>query len=987
MRQNRLIWAILALGILSLALSCQREKEMPTTNESQVQVRTFTCTIAGGDESRVSIDAEGKTRWVAGDKILIHGERIGTSGGKQYSTIVTLAISDISSDGKTATISVATDPDGVEGIVPYVRSDYESSLYAAYPAEAVTTESLHCYYHSVFVDTNVPLMVAYDKGDSFIFTQAGSVISFTLPSTVDFDSYVFSGNDGEIVGYDRFTVKTSLKTDGTESTYFPYTGGDVPEPVSGEKTQVIGPVVCDGTTLNQVFLPGKVTFNRGFKILFVKDGDVVQYASNKNAFTLRRGECISLGDISSHLKTYVPTHSSAIPTEGAIDLGASETANSYLVPATSAPGAVYKFKAVKGNSAESVGTIAFVDVLWETWNNAEAVTRNSVVAAADFEGEYVYFQMPESLHAGNAVLAAKNGAGTILWSWHIWVPATEIVTANYGIYPAPMMDRNLGALVASTADAAAPVESFGLTYQWGRKDPFPGAKAVSSNDNATVAGVAVSVTDGIGEADESKISLEQSIQNPTLLGHAQNADWLLPSDNTRWKNDLKTMYDPCPPGYRVPARETESAFHSSDLSAATGWQENAGNYWFALGDPLAVFPFAGYRDDYSPGSLSHAYDRGAYWTAYSSQDAKAYYVNVRAGSSHSRTEGPKSRAISVRCVSTSGQTVDPVGDVVDLSASGTANSYIVTAAGNYKFKAVKGNSAEPVGAVVAVELLWETVNTATAPAVNDVIAQFGIDGDYITFSTPGTLKPGNALIAAKDGAGVVLWSWHIWIPETAVAIIDAEAFCGAKMMDRNLGALVATSMTGDPDPRSIGNFYQWGRKDPFPGMASFTSNSAAKVVGTAWSSHGELENTAYSIANPTEYIHVPDVDAGVWNADDPKDLWNTADNGKTVYDPCPAGYRVPRYSSSLPMWSGTIGDGWTVDQANYRFAYGENVFPVAGYIDCWTPSYEKVGLRTHIWAASWYDGERSNCLYYREGTYYSQKFHKAKAGSVRCVKE
>jgi hypothetical protein len=76
-----------------------------------------------------------------------------------------------------------------------------------------------------------------------------------------------------------------------------------------------------------------------------------------------------------------------------------------------------------------------------------------------------------------------------------------------------------------------------------------------------------------------------------------------------------------------------------------------------------------------------------------------------------------------------------------------------------------------------------------------------------------------------------------------------------------------------------------------------------------------------------------------------------------------------------------------VDQANYRFAYGDVVFPVGGYIDCWTPGYEKVGLRTHVWAAKWYDAERSNCMYYREGKYYSQKFHKAKAGSVRCVAE
>ena len=420
MRQNTLTWALIALCALS-SVSCQKEAQEPAAPESKAQLRTFTCTIAGDPESRISIDADGKTQWVAGDRILVHGEYLGTHDGKLYSTIVTLAAGDISANGKSATITVAVDPDGVEGIVPYSRSDYSSSLYAAYPADAVTSESIRCYYHNIFVDTNQPLLVAYDNEDSFVFSQAGSVISFTLPSTCDFDSFVFSGNNEEVVGYDRYTVKTSMKTDGTESNYFPYTYGDVPNPVMGEHTTISGPVVCDGTTLNKVFIPGKVTFSSGFRFLFLKDGDIVKYASNKNAdYTLRRGQCISLGDISSHLKTYVsPTHTSSIPTANAIDLSANGTANSYIVYATSTPGAVYKFKATKGNSATKVSGITSMEVLWETWNNAETVTANSVVAAVDYEGDYIYFQMPETLHAGNAVLAAKNDADIIRWSWHI----------------------------------------------------------------------------------------------------------------------------------------------------------------------------------------------------------------------------------------------------------------------------------------------------------------------------------------------------------------------------------------------------------------------------------------------------------------------------------------------------------------------------------------------------------------------------------------
>jgi hypothetical protein len=160
------------------------------------------------------------------------------------------------------------------------------------------------------------------------------------------------------------------------------------------------------------------------------------------------------------------------------------------------------------------------------------------------------------------------------------------------------------------------------------------------------------------------------------------------------------------------------------------------------------------------------------------------------------------------------------------------------------------------------------------------------------------------------------------------------------------------------------------------------------VAGEAWSAHSTgAENTAYSIAHPTEYIHTAAEDAGVWNAEDPQDLWNGAENAKTIYDPCPAGYRVPLYDSSLPMWSGSFDENWTIGKDNYRFAYGDIVFPVGGYIDCWTPDYAKTGARAHFWAASWYDASRGNCLYYREGSYYSQKFHKAKAGNVRCVAE
>ena len=118
------------------------------------------------------------------------------------------------------------------------------------------------------------------------------------------------------------------------------------------------------------------------------------------------------------------------------------------------------------------------------------------------------------------------------------------------------------------------------------------------------------------------------------MGHKDNEDWLSTPDNTLWSNEAKTMYDPCPPGYRVPACNTEQPMWSSDLSAVAGWGVAADKYVFKMGDPAAVFPFAGYRDDYGVGSMTHAYDRAVIWSAQNENDVKGKMLNVRGSSTH-----------------------------------------------------------------------------------------------------------------------------------------------------------------------------------------------------------------------------------------------------------------------------------------------------------------------------------------------------------------
>ena len=153
---------------------------------------------------------------------------------------------------------------------------------------------------------------------------------------------------------------------------------------------------------------------------------------------------------------------------------------------------------------------------------------------------------------------------------------------------------------------------------------------------------------------------------------------------------------------------------------------------------------------------------------------------------------------------------DPAGPEPEPVVEETANCYIISEAGDYRIQAVKGNSREPVGEVSAVEVLWETFGTDTAPQPGDLIAQVSYDSDKntIAFSTGAEFLKGNAAIAAKDAEGTILWSWHIWMtdqPKDQVYLNDAGI-----MMDRNLGA------TG-PVPGGIVHFGKHsGQSHPCP---------------------------------------------------------------------------------------------------------------------------------------------------------------------------
>ena len=596
---------LLCVFAAAFAACCPNNVVPPTPDPDEpdiIETRTLTFVLPAAQAGEDGATPAFKAAWQAGDQIVVHGEY-----AKDQVT-VTLAASDISADGRTATKTV-------EGLHPYMREDCTSTLYASYPA-ALVNNLKHCFFYSQFSSTNAQIMAASNNGDTFQFENICGVLAMQVDGA--FEGYTLSTPKKETLGYEFLQVKLTDR----EANYKQYLGPGL--------IQLDG--TLDGSSL-LVFLPDETTFAGGFTLKFKEGGDYTRIYRYTQPLEVNRGCIVDLGDITADIQHYDNPFSSDIR-----DLDDRGNANCYIV---TEPGK-YKFKAVFGNAStrflEDVGS---AEVLWETWNNAEEVTTGSVVASASYAEDYIIVHMPETLHPGNAVIAAKDAEGKILWSWHIWVPSTP-VTADLtdNSLGAPAMDRNLGALVATVAaDSGLPDPlSFGLFYQWGRKDPFPGQASNSGNGPITVAGVQMT-------RQPTPITTAQSIANPTLYSYALNGNegfnWNEAEIFDAWGEGVeKAIYDPCPPGYRIPQGD------GAAWSKSGAWVFDLAHGWFKIGP--VVFPFCGYMDD-NGGSYSKMMERSVVWNAKheSLTNGKCMYIK---GAAYDGSSTRAARGSSIRCV-------------------------------------------------------------------------------------------------------------------------------------------------------------------------------------------------------------------------------------------------------------------------------------------------------------------------------------------------
>ena len=596
------------MGLMLMACAGSKE-QVPVTPEEEVkpepETRSLTFVLPEDGE---------KTAWVAGDQIIVHGEY-----AKDQVTVTLTQDNISSSSAKVATCTV-------EGLYPYKNEECSSTLYAAWPAEAVDNLS-HCFWYTRFKATDRQIMAAYNDEDyKFQFQNICGSLSFETGG--DYASLTIVGNKKESIGFESMQV---MLTD-TEQNYSQFLGN----PVLMQDVKA--------SPVTTIYFPAGTKFPSGFFIKFRdSNGKFVKSYTTYDEISIERAKTVSLGNISADIKTYDDPFSSDI-----LDIDDKGNANCYII---TAPGK-YKFKAVRGNDYTSFfEDAAKADVLWETWNDASEVTEHSIIASASYAEDYVIIHTPETLKPGNAVIAVRDMADNVLWSWHIWIPKTAIETNEFGgIMGRPLMDRNLGALVAAKAEEAVVIDplSYGLSYQWGRKDPYCGPSEINSSTPATCSGAQEKADDG---STQKTISLLDCIANPRHLTHINNGNWLDENNANLWEaaDGSKTIYDPCPPGYMVP-RKTSDPFWSS-FASAEGWAVDVPGGWITMGNPAAVFPISGYRDDYGVAGFAYVGVRALYWTSTASDAAKAKGADLRTDKGTYTLSSPaKSRLGYIRCV-------------------------------------------------------------------------------------------------------------------------------------------------------------------------------------------------------------------------------------------------------------------------------------------------------------------------------------------------
>ena len=337
------------------------------------------------------------------------------------------------------------------------------------------------------------------------------------------------------------------------------------------------------------------------------------------------------------------------------------------------------------------------------WSDEKDLVTSPTIAHVGGDG-YLDFEVKQSdIKSGNAVVAVTKG-GVVVWSWHLWfapksaltpIPVTNYQGKTYNFttetlgwkpkgevstYNAPRTVKvkveqtiaNGGVkqvtVINITQNNGGKKGGFSTLYQFGRKDAFPGTDESlpqgSFNKNA---GNNMSIINGIQNPQNFYINGDSWYSTPPA-GYSYYNLWSVDNTTTGWNDNavVKTVYDPCPVGFKMPASNAFTGFTSNGQNQsgtaninANGTADSWDKFSAAYGhnfytnssrNATIFFPASGFRY-YSDGSLVNVGSYGYYWSAVPDSTSGGCYLNFGWGSVGPQNYNSRSYGFAARPVS------------------------------------------------------------------------------------------------------------------------------------------------------------------------------------------------------------------------------------------------------------------------------------------------------------------------------------------------
>ena len=347
------------------------------------------------------------------------------------------------------------------------------------------------------------------------------------------------------------------------------------------------------------------------------------------------------------------------------------------------------------------GANSGVDGAEVVWADAANLVHSPSITHVGGEGFLDFEVTAADIQSGNAVVAVKKN-GITVWSWHLWFAPKDAldkipVTNHQGVIynstketlgwkptqwsgstysSARTVKVKVEQTVANNGTKQAAVINItqnpgsvrkGATtlYQFGRKDAFPGVDAseLAANSHFTEnAGNGMSIMNGIQHPDFYYI-WDSNWQLYYIYYNLWSAD-----DTGTGSNDnpvVKTVYDPCPAGFKMPApnaftgftttgntSSVESELNFDGASDGLTYDNDFGyNFWTNSSKTATIyFPASGFRN-YSDGSLGFVGYAGNYWSAVPYSTYNGYTMSFEWGSVYPLGSRVRTYGLAVRPVS------------------------------------------------------------------------------------------------------------------------------------------------------------------------------------------------------------------------------------------------------------------------------------------------------------------------------------------------